>query len=124
MAKETLPPNFKLPPVETRFKPGQSGNPGGKPKNARNQLQVTFLNALAKDFDAHGASAIERARIEDPVGYMKVCASLMPKQVEQLQPLDDLTDAELVAGIALLRARLTGGAGEGSEPPPSPSQAH
>lgn len=22
----------KLPPVETRFKPGQSGNPGGKPK--------------------------------------------------------------------------------------------
>lgn len=116
--------DHKLPPVETRFKPGQSGNPGGKPKHARNQLQVSFLNALARDFDDHGKDAIERARIEDPVGYMKVCASLMPKQVEQSQPLDDLSDAELVAGIAFLKTRLTGGAGEGSEPSPSPSQAH
>lgn len=95
-------------PVENLkpFQPGESGNPGGKPKAARNRLQGAFLNALADDFDAHGVKAIRRARLRDPMGYVKAVAALMPKQVEQSQPLDDLTDAELLAGIALLRSRL------------------
>lgn len=92
---------------------GQSGNPGGKPKAARNRLQGAFINALADDFDAHGKKALEDAREKDPMGYIKAVASLMPKQVEQSQPLDDLTDAELLAGIALLRSRLTHGDGAG-----------
>lgn len=103
-----------LPPADKQFAPGQSGNPGGKPKAARNRLQGAFLNALAEDFDTHGKDAIVRAREEDPMGYVKAIAALMPKQVEQSQPLDDLTDAELTAGIALLRARLTGGNGAGT----------
>lgn len=103
-----------LPPSDKQFAPGQSGNPGGKPKAARNRLQGAFLNALAADFDEHGKDAIVRAREDDPMGYIKAIAALMPKQVEQSQPLDDLTDAELTAGIALLRARLTGGDGAGA----------
>lgn len=99
------------------FQPGESGNPGGKPKAARNRLQGAFLNALAADFDEHGKAAIVRAREDDPMGYVKAIAALMPKQVEQSQPLDDLTDAELTAGIALLRARLTGGTGERASAP-------
>ncbi len=109
-----------LPPVETRFKPGESGNPGGKAKHSRNRLQSGFLLRLADDFDAHGKAAIEAAREKDPVGYIKAIASLMPKQVEQSQPLDDLTDAELTAGIALLRSRLSGSADKGREPPQEP----
>lgn len=95
------------------FQPGESGNPGGKPKASRNRLQGAFLNALANDFDTHGKKAITEAREKDPMGYIKAIAALMPKQVEQSQPLDDLTDAELTAGIALLRSRLTNGAREG-----------
>lgn len=110
------------PPVETRFKPGESGNPGGKVKGARNRLQARFLNELADDFDQHGKAAIVRAREEDPMGYVKAVAALMPKQVEQTQPLEDLTDAELTAGIALLRARLTGADGARVESPREPSQ--
>jgi hypothetical protein len=113
-----------LPPVETRFKPGVSGNPGGKPKSSRNRLQGDFMLALANDFAEHGKKAIETARVDDPVGYMKVVASLMPKQMEQTQPLDDLTDAELTAGIALLRSRLAGGTGAGSESPQEPQSTH
>lgn len=101
--------------LQPPFQAGQSGNPGGKPRHARNRLQGGFLNALADDFDTHGKAAIEAAREKDPVGYIKAIASLMPKQVEQSQPLEDLTDAELVAGIALLRARLSGAAGEGAD---------
>lgn len=109
------------PPEHARFQAGQSGNPGGKPKAARNRLQGGFLNALADDFDKHGKKALEDAREKDPMGYIKAIASLMPKQVEQSQPLDDLTDAELTAGIALLRARLSGGAGEGAGETPQPT---
>lgn len=122
MSNDDFDPKQNL--TATRYKPGQSGNPGGKPKGARNRLTVAFLNALADDFEAHGKQAIIDARLEDPMGYVKAIGALMPKQVEQTQPLDDLTDAELVAGIALLRSRLAGGAGAGSDTPPSPSQVN
>ena len=112
------------PPAEHRFKPGQSGNPGGMAKGVRNKLNGDFLRALSKDFDEHGIKAIQDAREQDPMGYVKVIASLVPKQVEQSQPLEDLTDAELVAGIALLRARLTGAPGKGTDTPAESSQTH
>jgi hypothetical protein len=117
-------PNPKPPPAQHQFKPGQSGNPGGIAKGTRNKLNGDFLRTLSADFDKYGKKAIEEAREKDPVGYVKVIASLVPKQVEQSQPLEDLTDAELVAGIALLRARLTGSAGEGSGTSSESSQTH
>jgi len=85
---------------------------------ARNRLTRQFLNALADDFEEHGKEAIVEAREKDPMGYVKAIGALMPKQVEQAQPLDDLTDAELIAGIALLRSRLAdkAGAGMGASP--------
>lgn len=110
--------------AETQFKPGVSGNPGGKPQGARNRLTTAFLYALADDFDKHGVKALTDARAQDPMGYVKVCASLMPKQIEQTQPLDDLNDAELLAGIALLRSRLAGGTGAGSGETGEPTTAH
>lgn len=100
-----------------RFQPGQSGNPGGKPKGARNRLTASFLNALADDFEAHGVKAIQDARAQDPMAYVKAIGALMPKQFEQNNPLDDVTDAELLAGIAFLRSRLAEGAGAGAGPP-------
>jgi hypothetical protein len=102
------------------MQPGQTLNPGGKPKAARNRIQGAFLNALADHFDLHGKKAIEAACEKDPMGYIKAVASLMPKQFEQAEPLEDLTDAELTAGIALLRARLTGTAGAGESAPGEP----
>lgn len=107
-----------------RFKPGQSGNPGGYAKGARNRLQGAFLNALAADFDACGVQALKAARVQDPMGYIKAIAALMPKQVEQSQPFEDLTDAEIVAGIALLRARLAAPSAAGKLPSPEPAQTH
>ena len=96
------------------FQKGVSGNPSGKPKNARNRLQVGFLNALADDFEAHGVQAIKDAREQDPMKYVSCIAALMPKQVEETKPLDDLSDAELVAALAFIRSRITGGSGEGA----------
>lgn len=94
-----------------QFKPGQSGNPGGKPLGARNTLSGNFLKTLAADFDKHGAKTISRARNADPLGYVKVVAGLLPKQMEKVAPLEELSDAELAAGIALLRSKLSVGEG-------------
>lgn len=115
---------IKPPPAVFQFKPGTSGNPGGKPAGARNRLSTKFVHDLLEDFEAHGKEAIQAARTDDPVSYVRVVASLLPKQVEQSQPLEDLTDAELVAGIAFLRSRLTGDSGEGIVASSEPSQAH
>jgi gentisate 1,2-dioxygenase len=105
----------------TRFKPGQSGNPGGKPVNARNKLQTEFLNKLAKDFAENGEEAILQTRQKDPARYLQIVAALMPKQVEQTQPMDDMTNAEFLAALEDLRQRVAGnhGTGVGSQTEPA-----
>lgn len=108
----------------TRFKPGISGNPGGKPVGSRNRVTVAFLNALAVDFEKHGKKAIERTRQEEPGTYVKVCAGLLPKQVEQMNPLDELNDAQLHAAIALLQSQLAESAGAGAGEAGGGSQTH
>jgi hypothetical protein len=42
-----------------------------------------MLEAIAKDFEQHGEEAIEIARMERPVEYLRVVASLLPKEFEQ-----------------------------------------
>ena len=62
------------------FKPGQSGNPKGRPKGARNRLGTQFLEALEVDFNQFGAQAIALVRERKPEVYMRVVADLLPKE--------------------------------------------
>jgi len=64
------------------YKPGQSGNPAGRPKGARNKLGTEFLEKMLKDFQEHGESVIETVRTEKPDQYLKVVASILPKEIE------------------------------------------
>lgn len=112
----SVPPNAEALAAHA-FKPGQSGNPGGRPVAARNKLQTKFLKELADDFEAHGKEAIEDCREQKPDKYLAVIASLMPKEVEITRPLDELTDEQLDAAIATVRALATAadaGASEGA----------
>ena len=58
------------------FKKGE----GGRPPGARNKLKASFLEILLADFEANGADAIRRVREEEPATYLKVIASLLPKE--------------------------------------------
>ena len=62
------------------FKPGQSGNPKGRPKGARNRLGTQFLEALEADFNKFGSQAIALVREKKPEVYIKVVANLLPKE--------------------------------------------
>ena len=108
------------PNPATRFKPGVSPNPGGRPIGARNRIQGDFLNALADDLERHGRKVIEKAREEDPLGYLRVIASLMPKELETRKtPFDDISDEELEASIITMRAIIDAQANGNDKGPPT-----
>lgn len=89
----------RFPCKETQFK---TGNPG-RPKGSRNRLGEAFIEALHDDFQTHGASTIARVREEDPTAYVKVCASLLPKELK-IERMDDLSDEQLDQRIKQLAA--------------------
>jgi hypothetical protein len=66
---------------DLKWKPGQSGNPAGRPKGARSKLSEDFFKALAADFEANGVAAIVSMRTERPGDYAKMIATLQSKEI-------------------------------------------
>jgi hypothetical protein len=105
---------------------GVSGNPLGRPKSSKHRLEERLLTAFADDFDKHGAGVIAQVREEDPSTYLKVAASLMPKD----HHVTVGTDIDSVAIVAELRALVERESGPtltalaGPEPTPRPRKSH
>jgi Family of unknown function (DUF5681) len=84
------------------FQPGQSGNPSGRPRGARNRLSEILLSIVVEDFIKHGPQALAQLRQKDPATYLRLVASLVPRELilqrEEAPAVDyaELSEAEVV----------------------------
>jgi hypothetical protein len=97
-----------------RFVAGNSGNGGRKP-GSRAKLGEAFVADLCADWEKHGIETIARVREQRPHEYLKVVASILPKDLNtNVSPVEQMTDAELNLTIKRLIADFE--EREGSEP--------
>src|SRR5262245_25364886 len=92
----------------------ETANRRGRAKGSRNRLAHAFVTALQADFEEHGEAVIRVARVEKPVEYLKVIASILPKELEisDGSRLRELSDEQLDSIIEFINGRLAGRAGK------------
>ncbi|MCF2523914.1 hypothetical protein [Bradyrhizobium sp. G127] len=84
-----------------RFGKGNNGRVPG----SRNRLQGKFIDELANDFAEHGAGVIKIVRAEKPTEYLKIVASILPKELFVSDgAIDAMTEEEVVEALNNLRA--------------------
>lgn len=113
-----------------RFLPGNNGGPG-RPKGARVTLTEQFLADMLNAWEEKGSKAIDAMIAEKPGDFVKVVASILPKEATlNINDTSDLTDDELAERIRTLAAQLgpflsdgIGNAAEGAEGEESAQQS-
>ncbi len=85
------------------------------------------MQALHADFEEHGVAVIQEVRRDKPHEYLKVVASLLPKELK-IERVDELSDSELdqrirqLAGIIGVEVGTAGVAGaEEAKAKPKPA---
>lgn len=101
-----------------RFLTGNIG--GGRPKGSRNKLGEQFLTDMLADWEENGPAAIKAVREEKPDAYLKVVASILPRELNvRVNEFDDLTDEQLARQLASIASQLANAGvdfGAGAEP--------
>ncbi len=75
-----------MPKNDTKFKVGNPGGPG-RPKGSRHKLGEEFIAALCADFTKHGEKAIKKLQELSPGEYLRVIASILPKDINISQDI-------------------------------------
>jgi hypothetical protein len=108
--KELIESSFTEPlhDEEWHFLPGQ----GGRRPGSHDKLGHTFIADLYSDWIKHGVEAIKNVRDNKPEAYLRVVASLLPKQLEIKENVFDGLDDEQLAAIVAYVNNAIGAAQE------------
>src|SRR6516165_6344587 len=101
-------PMARPKPSAPQWQPGHSGNPKGRPIGSRNKLNEKFILALHDDFAQHGPAVIEKVRETRPEIYLKVIASILPRELHfrTANAFDGISDEELNESLESIRRVL------------------
>jgi len=69
------------PKAISNLKPFKKGE-GGRPKGSRNKLQEDFLKDFCQAWEKYGVQALMDVAASKPEVFVKVAASLMPKELK------------------------------------------
>lgn len=110
-----------------RFLSGNIG--GGRPKGSRNKLAEAFITDMQADWEANGPETIAQVREEKPDVYLKVVASILPRDLNvNINPLEEADDAELVQRLkdleGIIRPFLSTEGGNADSKGTGPQKAH
>lgn len=76
-------------------------------KGSPQRLTARLLDTLCADFETHGADAVRSCREEQPQGYLRLIAGLLPKDIDLNENrLKDIADDELDIVMGILRKRV------------------
>jgi hypothetical protein len=96
----------------SKFKPGQSGNPGGRPKGALNKVTLAAQALLDGEAEALTRKVVELAKAGNPMALRLCLERLLPPRKDRpinftLPPLKEAKDIPSALGAIL--AAVAGG---------------
>jgi Family of unknown function (DUF5681) len=99
------PKHPALRPGMVPWKPGQSGNPAGRPIGSRQKISEALLADLHDVWAEHGKSVLQRLAVTEPGKLASIAYGLLPRDifvtVEQRTPAGmDTEDWDKMLGLA------------------------
>jgi hypothetical protein len=81
-------------------------NRGGRPVGSRNKFSGAFLRDFLADWEVNGPAAIKTVRMRDPSTYLRVAASILPKELMVESVSSGLTPEERIEMLTVLKQQL------------------